>query len=342
MASQSTAIWRTGLSWKVLGVPLLLAGLLAVGASGAGVAHAAPTAPKVWTPPTVIPSAQTDAAPALVEFDGLLYAVWVGKPPGPYHLWYSAFNGTSWTPQKTVPSALTTEVSGPALAVYHGDLYLAWIGQPPAPYHLWYSAFNGTTWSAQAKVPSAVTGQFGSVALATYSSKLYLEWSGQSSLTTSRVWYSAFDGASWSAQTKVPSSTVGTNNGEIALAAYGTELVASWEYFHGTTSYPLQYAVFNGSTWTKPKFIAATGDWDTGPALAAFGSVLYIAWVTYNGTNYVVQFATFNGTSWTTSPTTIPSSQPADLGPAMAGYNVSLFVAWDAGEPGPIDYQSGP
>ena len=62
-----------------------------------------------------------------MEFDGLLYAVWVGKPPGPYHLWYSAFNGTSWTPQKTVPSALTTEVSGPALAVYHGVI-------PPTPH----------------------------------------------------------------------------------------------------------------------------------------------------------------------------------------------------------------
>jgi hypothetical protein len=93
-----------------------MARLLAAGASGPGVAHAAPTAPKVWTSPTVIPSAQTDAAPALEEFDGLLYAT---------------FNGASWTTSPTtIPSSKPADL-GPAIAGYNGSLFVAWdVGEP--------------------------------------------------------------------------------------------------------------------------------------------------------------------------------------------------------------------
>jgi hypothetical protein len=190
------------MKWRqILGTLLVMVCLLAVMAPG--VAQAAVAATAKWYGPDTVPSAITyEANPVLATYDGLLYAAWQGQG-SPYHIWYSTYNGTTWSAQQEVPNAVTNEYTGPTLAVYDGDLYLAWEGQA-SPYHIWYSAFNGSTWSNQAEVPSALANASSAVGLAAYNGDLYLAWTGQ---TSYNVWYSAFNGSSWTAQSTIPSAT---------------------------------------------------------------------------------------------------------------------------------------
>ncbi len=109
---------------KAVGLLSLVATALAAAASIPTAVHAGPDS---WRAPAAIPSAKTYGPPALAAYNGLLYAAWGGES-GPAGIWYSAYNGTSWTTQAKVPSALSSPYVGPALAVFNGDLYAFWEG----------------------------------------------------------------------------------------------------------------------------------------------------------------------------------------------------------------------
>jgi hypothetical protein len=333
--SSRVSISRARRARLAAGVCLVAAGVVAAATSTPRVAHAAPDLAAAWTKPGAIPSAVTSAGPAVAVFDGLVYVAWTGKS-SPYHLWYSTYNGKTWSAQKEVPSALTGQVEGPALAVFNDKLYLSWLGQSTSAPAVWYSAYNGSTWSAQAKVPSALGLPFTSPALAAYNGDLYASWIGSSS--AERVWYSAYNGTTWSAQTKIPgsSSTAAAENfGGPALAVYNGSLFASWNApFNCTTepTYCIAAASFNGSSWTSPSYVLGPNpayNGASGPAMAVDGSTLYDAW--YDGYVESLLYTTFNGTSWTAYQS-IPNSFSATCdAPGLTTFHSSLFVVWQLG-----------
>jgi hypothetical protein len=333
--SSRVSMARARRSRRTVGVLLVAAGVVAGVASAPRVARAAPSLASAWTSAKTVPKAVTTAGPALAVFDGLLYAAWTGKA-SPYHLWYASYNGTTWSAQKEVPTALTGEVDGPALGVYNGELYLAWLGQSASAPAVWYSAYNGTSWSAQAKVPSALGQPFTSPALAAYNGDLYASWIGSSS--AEKVWYSTYNGTTWSAQTTIPgaASTIADGDyGGPALAVYKGSLFASWNApFSCTTepTYCIAAASFNGSSWTAPTYVVGENpayNGASGPALAVDGGTLYDAW--YDGYVESLLYTTFNGTSWTAYQS-IPSTDSGTCdAPGLATYGGSLFIAWQRG-----------
>jgi hypothetical protein len=137
-----------------VGVPLLAVGLVAAFSIGPGTARAARTSPTAWTSPTAIPATNSYGWPAMAAFNGKLYAAWTGAAGmGSVHVWYSAFNGTSWSTPAKVPLALTIQYTAPVLGAYNGSLYVAWIGSTSPYQQLWYSSFNGSTWTSQKRGP---------------------------------------------------------------------------------------------------------------------------------------------------------------------------------------------
>jgi hypothetical protein len=321
---------RRAIGTTVVGVALIASGVL-----GGSVAHASSD---TWNAPSAIPSAESSGAPALAQYDGDLYAMWIGQS-SPTHLWYAAFNGKKWTKQAEVPSALTDQYTGVGLAAYKGSLYVAWEGKGLTPNRIFYSAFNGSTWTAEATVPSALTYENAYPALAAYDGSLYVEWYGSSG---THVWYSAFNGTSWTPQAEIPSAT-GAGAIEIgpALTVYKGELFATWAT--PSCCSELAYAQFNGAAWTAPSTFVATYDGNAGLALAVFDGVLYEGWDLYTSTApEPVAYSTYNGT-WLAMEE-VPSAN-STFGPGLAAYDGSLVVAWTktgAGMTGPIDYSSGP
>jgi hypothetical protein len=286
-----------------------------------------------WMGPYTIPSAMSyEGAPALAVYDGLLYAAWQGQS-SPYHIWYSTYNGATWSPQVEVPHALTNTYTGPTLAVYDGDLYLAWQGQS-SPYHIWYASFNGTSWSNQAEVPDALVNASSAVGMAAYDGDLYLAWTGQSS--PYQLWYSAFNGTSWAPQAKIPSAT---SSGafyyaDTPLVSYGGILYVSWATGPDAE---LEYAAFAEGSWGAALPVDGGGVTSTaGPALTVLGSKMYESWSTVIG-GFPVGWESFNGASWS-KVKEIPKSE-TNIGPGLAAYDGSLYDAWLPDILGsPIDY----
>jgi hypothetical protein len=128
MRSSGTASQPLRRARSILATLLVPVAALAAVVSGPAVAHASARAamPAAWTTPASIPSAITNGgSPALADFDGHIYATWQGQS-SPFHIWYSAFNGTSWSASKAVPGATISEEIGPALEANGGVISVAW------------------------------------------------------------------------------------------------------------------------------------------------------------------------------------------------------------------------
>jgi hypothetical protein len=319
---------------SVLSAPLASAAPARAAARAAPASAAAGGVRPAWTSPAGIPSAETNGgSPAVVTYDGKLYAAWQGES-SPYHIWYSVYNGSTWSPEATVPNALTNYRTGPALAVYDGDLYVAWQGQT-TPFHVWYASFNGSTWSHQAEEPNALVHISSTVGMVGYGGSLYLAWTGQTSPYS--VYYAAFNGSTWTPEATIPgSSSDNFQATDTPLASYDGKLYASWET--GSLN-DLEYATFDGTSWAAPVALGYSSD--AGPALAVRAKKLYESWINYS--NLDVDWSVYNGSTWT-APAAIPGASIfIELGPAIAEYAGYVVAAWAPdSSPSAIEYSTGP
>jgi hypothetical protein len=170
--------------------------------------------------------------------------------------------------------------------------------------------------------------------LAAYNSDLYLVWVGKSS--PAKIWYSAFDGATWTTQKSIPGLSGGCCT---AVTAYDGNLYV----FFINSSLDIADASFNGTTWTSPTTLVTTAFSD--PAVAVVNGLLYDVWTDAPATGgYGDQmYSAFNGATWTPAAA-IPSSLSCN-GVGASAYNSSLYVAWQGGDCGNsagIPYSSGP
>jgi hypothetical protein len=337
VGSSESAPRSAGRLRKVAGLMLLSVGLVAAAAISPE-ARAGQRSLEKWSSVGTIPSALTTGTPALAAFNGDLYAAWSGKGGPPTKVWYSAFNGTTWTPQSTVPAALTEPDSGgndagPALGVYGTDLYVAWVGKT-SPYSIWYSAYDGSTWSAQAKVPSSLTDGFSSPALAEYGGDLYLAWPSQAS---DAIMYSAFNGTSWTAPVTIAPTSATPNPfgiGGPGLALYNGKLYVTWRT---QAAAQVAYSSFNGTKWSKAHKLTSFVVF--GPsALSALGSNLYVAWGTSTTTGNPAEYSIYNGSTWTTEARV--SKATIIFGVGLAAYGTSMYAAWSVNNSDVIDYSA--
>jgi hypothetical protein len=160
----------------------------------------------------------TSAGPALAGY-GPVYMAWKGFGADP-RIWWSAFDGSSWTAQQNVPGAETSD--GPALAPGpDGLLYMAWRA-PTGDENIWWSAFDGSSWTGKANVPEAGTSAGPALAPGP-DGLLYMAWKGFGD--DQQIWLSTYDGSNWSPQQNAE-VTPGTSACP-ALALYGL-LYMAW------------------------------------------------------------------------------------------------------------------
>jgi hypothetical protein len=186
----------------------LTTGTFAVQAIWSNQVHGCATTagPPVWSPQATHPQADTNLSPALTYFNGKLYAAWVGTSGNA--VFYSVYDGTSWTPQAAVQGswgqALTS--NRPALVVANGSLYVVWTGDTTAG-RLWYSTTtDGSTWSPQATISgtwgtatsddSPAAGVEGKIVLVAYKGH-----------SNTNVYLTSLNAGAWQAPSAVPGAT---------------------------------------------------------------------------------------------------------------------------------------
>ena len=143
----------------------------------------------------------------------------------------------SFTQQDFQPQALTDRA--PALGFYYGDLYFAWKGKGTDK--VFYSDVKASCLPSSGALPTScwspqatVSGSWGSAHVPSTRRRsrsttghLYAFWTGK---TGNKIWYSAYNGTSWSAQATVsgPWGTASTDQGP-AVIFWAGDLYVAWD-----------------------------------------------------------------------------------------------------------------
>jgi len=153
----------------------------------------------------------------LAVYNGDLYLSWLNLS---YGIDYSDFNGSTWSPTATVPSAQSKnfESSDVPLAVLGSDLFVSWESSASA---LMYSFYNGASWSTPASIgPLSDAGP----ALATKGTKLYASFMNFSTL---KVSYAVYNGTAWKPAKNIPRTSYHVETGP-GIALYNGSIYVAW------------------------------------------------------------------------------------------------------------------
>jgi hypothetical protein len=156
---------------------------------------------------------------------------------------------------------------------------------------------------------------------------------------SARIWFTAFDGASWVIP-DIPITHDGhtrTSHGP-ALAVFGNQLITAYK---GSDSNDVWYNWFDANGWqAQDKEISQNGHTQTSeaPALAEYNGKLYMAYK--GGSSTDIWYNVFDGVNWLPQDLEITQGghTKTNKGPALAAYNGKLYMAYKGGSSNELWY----
>ena len=265
--------------------------LLGTSEGGAGVVGGT-----TWT-------AGTSASPALA-FDSQTNQIWLaykGQSTPTDRIWFSTWNGTSWTAQQAVSCSNGTPKTGTAPALGGGDaMTLAWKGA--ADSDIWNTSWDGSGWGPQSTVNgSDPTWTAGTSTTPAWISPYFfgdpevLFWKGNST----DLWMSQNNAGGWELQTKVTCSTEPTWTYETSFApavVYNNQpdqgaYVVFWTSSSSTSIF-YSYEAENSCGWSQPATVPGAAT-NAAPAVVfPLSGDYFVAWKKTNNTIWYYSFDT--------------------------------------------------
>ncbi|WP_343859835.1 hypothetical protein, partial [Fulvivirga kasyanovii] len=250
------------------------------------------------------------------------------------------------TPQKTLPSSqisLSTSIPGgmsimgdtsPAVAEFFNELYIFWNGS--AGDGIWFTKFDGQEWSSQQSLVKACGGMSmmskSSPSVTYYDEKLWVFWNGSAG---DGMWFSTFDGVSWSAQQSVANLC-----GGMTMMGYSSPCAAQFNdklyIFWNGAGNCIWFTTFDGQKWTSQQSVLSLikdmGVMEqTSPAAIQYNGKLYLIWNGYGKDG--LWFTVFDGQNWSAQSSIsqlIGGMGVMDLtSPAVCIFNSALSVYWN-------------
>lgn len=241
----------------------------------------------------------TDWVRIAVDSSGHPHVIWLRGRNLPYpsyddDLFYSYFDGTSWSSPVNLSASVTSGGSSstryPAMAVDSGDrVHVVWmeriVGISGPSGHLVYHAIKtGGTWAPPVPITLSGSAQYYSYA------EMVGDRAGRIHLITSadgneRIDHSVFDGAGWASQPIVPSENgFSAQRGSVTLGADDT-LHAAWfnaaRDADGHEALSLQYSSYRNGVWASA-IAHPVPDWKAAQSLAIAMNALgrsVISWI---------------------------------------------------------------
>jgi hypothetical protein len=262
-------------------------------------------------------------SPTCAVFDDQLYVFYNGI--GNNGVFYTTFDGTTWTVAEGVPNTGFLPSTSPRTAVYEGTLYVFWNGS--ADDGIWFSTFADGAWSAQTSLSKLVVGL--GIATGTgpaacvFDEELYVFYNG---VGNDGTFYASYNGSSWSNVASVSESiggmafAVGTSPAAAVIQG-GAALALVWS---GSAADGIWLTTLDSTGWQSPQqhLVCTNGAPGvlprTSPALTMFDGLPMLCW---NGSG--------NDGIWLTSQLsfTLSASSFAPIVDAMYnGYNFQILV----------------
>jgi len=256
---------------------------------------------------------------------GRLIQIW--QDTGNSLLYYSLFNGTSWTDGALLPRGASNGYADFNVPVYCNSInamVLTW--EDSVNNDLYYSIYDGVTWSAGRQIPPGISSGTNDFFL----NPIFMPSTGQMvqiwvDATTNLLIYSAFNGENWTSGAEIPPSTAtsaNSFNAPIYDPASG-QLILTWT---DQVSGLLFGSSFNGSSWVTEKipFGTSTGVANFFPSPAYIPTLQQVMQLWQDsGSGHFAYSSFFNGSNWTVATQVPPGASTQHVGASFSYDNAT-------------------
>lgn len=227
-------------------------------------------------------------------------------------LWYCVCTNGTWTSGEVSSPGLSC---GPSATVFNNHAYVFYQGPPSQAGQLYFSFLTGGTWSsAQGPVaisesPSAVTF----TAPGTTTAQIYVFY--QDVQANGGLWFASYDGNAWSSNTQVSGVAMSDSPSAVVFTPPNASAGEIYVFYYDPSNNgQLNYAIFNGSSWTTPQTVSGVSI-SSSPSAMVINGVLYVAYEGSTAGDFF--YVSFDGTSW---------SQATQIGPLFLSNSPSVLT----------------
>jgi|GEM_PF-3180219 len=264
--------------------------------------------------------------------DSYLHAAWMEGKDGSYGAVYTRGLGTVWQYWAFISGMRNPAYAHPDLALdSQNNVHAVWTADPEAPYGIYYAVQSGGIWSTPLRLTIAPVPQSSSFypAIAVDSqNRIWVAWETGVSESDSDIWVrSKPAGGEWSAPQRIASSTKQDINVRIAIGK-DDSVHAVWRS-NQAGNYDIFYARYDGSSWSVPVNVSATGGQSYYPDVDADGAGnVFVVWTDeIDGTNgFDILARRYDGAAW--QPVQRASNRLKALYPTLDAEGCNLYVAW--------------
>jgi hypothetical protein len=268
-----------------------------------------------------VPNAISSAGPAVTAYNDTIIVAWAGASgESSHHVYYSAFNGSTWTAQARVPGASTTRA--PSLATVGEDVYLA-TTPPGADDHIHvYQSTTGVFDDAYTRLCDETTcaRTQATPALAPAGSILYAAWTtadgaimyAEYSANRCPIGSPSCPPPSWKiSPVAVPNAVANPTTGP-SLTLYDGVLYLAWVTPSGAVETESASLPLTAASWSTAPVVVPNATSNVAPSLGVLtdikgsdGKTLYAAWTTSASG---IEFARWDGAAsvWVPEPSPFP------------------------------------
>jgi len=228
--------------------------------------------------------------PCIALSDTHVYVAWNDDTPGVNEIYFkrSIDGGATWQKAKRL-TYTTGDSEQPAMAISGSNVYLVWHDNATDQFEVYFrkSPDGGATWQA-AKNVSMNTGDSQRPGLAVSNANIYLVWQDDTT-GNYKIYFrkSADGGASWQATRFLTSTTMTSENPEIAVS--GTKVYAVWaDAAPGNYEIYLRRSPDGGATWQAAQRLTNNAGNSEGPAVVIGNANIYVGWHDRSSGNYEI------------------------------------------------------
>ncbi|HEV8064399.1 MAG TPA: S53 family peptidase [Acidimicrobiales bacterium] len=235
----------------------------------------------------------------------------------PSDVFYTTFkNGTEGTAQHLVIDGTAEQTTHtPEIVYFQGEYMIIWTAASNGVVES--SSLDGGTWTAPLVLGAGKALSSAGPAAVVSGSLLVAAWKGH---TTDNVYYSTYNGGSWSSQALVPGAS-SPYEPALAAAPGGAGVNFAWT----TTSNTMEDEIYSITGFAGVSDISNFGT-NQAPALTLLGQRLYVSWKGTN-TDDVFYSSVVDGDSNWSPELTVPNGKTYHS-PALAVVGPTLFTFW--------------
>ena len=236
-----------------------------------------------------------DFSPSVLSsIDGKSWVFWTSAPLSNSFngtIDYRINNGFSWSADQVAVQGQTCGVTcsppvqnvRPAAAqLKNGTIYLSYSSNRTGSFEVFLKRFNSSPgWSADYQLTNAPGDELDSTILAASDGSLWVFYDRQTSAGTN-IYYRVNRNGSWSSEAALTSDPLPVRDQEPAVfQARDGKIWAIWSQALDTLQITvhIEYATFNGATWSAPVQLTSSSSPDSGPSgIQDSNGTIWIAW----------------------------------------------------------------